>query len=80
MEKKIYFSALINGVLLVFTCGVIATEAIYQLFSPKEIDAFAVMAVAAIGIFVNGTTACVSTWQGRSQYSWCLFAFVSMTP
>lgn len=57
MKKTSILSALANGLLLVFSCGIIATEAVYKLFSPSEIDAFAVMLVAAVGIVVNGTTA-----------------------
>jgi cobalt-zinc-cadmium efflux system protein len=57
MKKTSILAALANGVLLVFTCGVIVTEAMYKFFSPSEIQATSVMIVAAIGILVNGTTA-----------------------
>lgn len=57
MKKTSILAALANGILLVFSCGIIATEAMYKLFSPTEIDAIAVMIVAAVGIVVNGTTA-----------------------
>lgn len=57
MKKTSILAALANGVLLVFSCGIIATEAMYKLFSPSDIEALSVMMVAGIGILVNGTTA-----------------------
>jgi cobalt-zinc-cadmium efflux system protein len=57
MKKTSILSALANGVMLVFTCGIIATEAVYKLFSPSEVQAISVMIVAGIGIVINGTTA-----------------------
>ena len=57
MKKTSILAALANGVLLVFTCGIIVTEAMYKFFSPSEIQAVAVMVVATIGIIVNGATA-----------------------
>jgi cobalt-zinc-cadmium efflux system protein len=57
MKKTSILAALANGVMLVFTCGIIASNAIYKLFSPSEIQATSVMLVAAIGIFINGGTA-----------------------
>ncbi|KTD17571.1 cation diffusion facilitator family transporter [Legionella jordanis] len=57
MKKTSILAAMTNGLLLVFTCGIIATEATYKLFSPTEIHAFSVIIVASIGIVVNGLTA-----------------------
>ncbi|MBN9230166.1 MAG: cation transporter [Legionella sp. 40-6] len=57
LKKSSILSALANGILLVFTCGIIATEAVYKLFTPTEIHAVPVMIVAGVGILVNGTTA-----------------------
>lgn len=57
LKKTSILSALANGVLLVFTCGIIATEAMYKLFSPVPIQAISVMIVAGIGIIINSTTA-----------------------
>jgi cobalt-zinc-cadmium efflux system protein len=57
MKKTSILAALANGILLVFTCGIIATEAMYKLFSPTTVHAGAVMIVAGIGIVVNGATA-----------------------
>ncbi len=57
MKKSSILAALANGVLLVFSCGIIATEAMYKFFSPEPIHAVPVMIVAGIGIVINGVTA-----------------------
>ncbi len=57
MKKTSILAALANGILLVFTCGIIASEAVYKLFSPSEVHALPIIVVAAIGIAVNGATA-----------------------
>ncbi len=57
MKKTSILAALANGLLLVFTCGIIATEALYKLFWPTEVKAFSVMIVATLGILINGSTA-----------------------
>jgi len=57
MKKTSILAAMANGLMLVFTCGIIATDALYKLFSPTEVHAGAVMIVAGIGIIVNGSTA-----------------------
>ena len=57
LKKTTILSALANGILLVFTCGIIATEAMYKLFSPTEVQAVSVMIVASVGIVVNSATA-----------------------
>lgn len=57
MKKTSILAALANGLLLVFTCGIIASEAIYKLFSPSLVHATSVIFVAGIGIIVNGLTA-----------------------
>lgn len=57
LKKTSILSALANGILLVFSCGVIATDAVYKLFSPSEVHALSVMVVAGIGIVVNSSTA-----------------------
>ncbi|KGP62375.1 cobalt transporter [Legionella norrlandica] len=56
-KKTSILAALMNGALLVFTCGIIATDAMYKLFSPAEVQAVSVMIVAGVGIIVNSTTA-----------------------
>jgi cobalt-zinc-cadmium efflux system protein len=57
LKKSSILAALANGILLVFTCGVIASDALYKLFFPTEVHAVYVMIIAAIGIVVNGATA-----------------------
>lgn len=57
LKKTSILAALANAILLVFTCGIIVTDAVYKLISPSEIQALSVMIVAGIGIVVNGTTA-----------------------
>lgn len=57
LKKTSILASLINGALLVFSCGIIATEAMYKLFSPTEVQALSVMIVAGVGIVVNGATA-----------------------
>lgn len=57
MKKTSILAALTNGILLVFTCGIIATEAMYKFITPSTVNAGYVMIVAAIGIVVNGATA-----------------------
>ena len=57
MKKTSILASLANGILLVFSCGIIATEAIYKLFAPEIVNAIPVMIVCAIGIVINGGTA-----------------------
>lgn len=57
LKKTSILAALMNGALLIFTCGIIATEAVYKLITPTEVHALSVMVIAGIGIVVNGTTA-----------------------
>jgi cobalt-zinc-cadmium efflux system protein len=55
--KKASILAALGNVILIFTCGIIATEAIYKFISPTNVEAGFVMIVASIGILVNGLTA-----------------------
>ena len=57
MKKLSIMAALTNGVLMVFSCGIIATEAIYKLLKPEMVQASSVLVVASIGILVNGLSA-----------------------
>ncbi len=57
MKKTSILAALANGILLVFTCGIIASEAMYKIIEPSFVNSTYVMIVASIGIVVNGTTA-----------------------
>lgn len=56
-KKTSILAALANGTLLVFTCGIIATDAVTKLFSLSEVKALSVMLVAGVGIVVNSATA-----------------------
>lgn len=57
MKKASILAALINALLLLVAIGAIATEAIRRLFDPSPTDGATVMAVAAVGIVINGATA-----------------------
>lgn len=57
MKKTSILAALANGILLVFTCGIIVSEAMYKLYSPSFVHAGSIIIVASIGILVNGATA-----------------------
>lgn len=50
-------AALFNAVFLLIAIGAIAFEAIERLASPKPVEGATVMAVAAVGILINGVTA-----------------------
>jgi len=83
MKKTTILASLANGLMLVFTCGIIASQAVYKFFSPSETAAISVMIVAAIGILVNGTTAALflrgrTDLNIRSAYLHLLYdAFIS---
>ena len=57
LKKASILAALINALLLLVAIGAIATEAIRRLFNPAQTDGAIVMAVAAVGIVINGATA-----------------------
>jgi cobalt-zinc-cadmium efflux system protein len=50
-------AALTNAVLLLLVTGGIAWEAIHRLFAPQPAAGFTIMAVAAVGVVINGATA-----------------------
>lgn len=50
-------AALGNALLLMLACGAIAWEALWRFAHPKPVASLTVMAVAAVGILVNGFTA-----------------------
>lgn len=56
-KKSSILAAFANGGLLLFTCGIIATEAFYKFYHPEPVHAWTVLIVASIGVFVNGATA-----------------------
>jgi cobalt-zinc-cadmium efflux system protein len=57
LKKASILAALINALLLLVAIGAIAAEAIRRLFNPAQADGGIVMAVAAVGILINGATA-----------------------
>ena len=56
-RRSSIFAALINAVLLLVVVGGIAVEAIRRFAHPEDVAGGTVMAVAAIGILINGATA-----------------------
>jgi len=50
-------AALFNAVFLLVAVGAISWEAILRLWAPEPVEGAAVMAVAAVGIVINGVTA-----------------------
>lgn len=57
LKKASILAALINALLLLAAIGAIAAEAIRRLFNPATTEGATVMAVAAVGIVINGATA-----------------------
>jgi cobalt-zinc-cadmium efflux system protein len=57
LKRSGILAALANAVLLFVACGAIAVEAVQRLIAPQPVPGLTVMAVAAVGILVNGVTA-----------------------
>ena len=57
LKKSSILAALINALLLLVAVGAIIAEAIRRLIDPEPSNGTTVMAVAAVGIVVNGVTA-----------------------
>ena len=56
-RKATVLAALLNALALVFACGAIAFEAIQRFADPQPVATGLVIAVAAVGIAINGGTA-----------------------
>jgi cobalt-zinc-cadmium efflux system protein len=56
-SKATVLAALANALVLVIACGGILWEASTRFFNPEETQAVFVMAVAGVGVLVNGATA-----------------------
>jgi len=56
-SKATILAALANALVLVIACGGILTEAVTRFLAPEPTQAGFVMAVAAIGVLINGATA-----------------------
>jgi cobalt-zinc-cadmium efflux system protein len=57
LKKASILSALANSLFLLVAVGAIAAEAVRRLFHPTPAEGATVMAVAAVGIAINGATA-----------------------
>lgn len=57
LKRSGILAALANAVLLLIACGAIAVEAVQRLVIPEPVPGVTIMAVAAVGIVVNGFTA-----------------------
>lgn len=57
LKRSSILAALFNAVFLLVAIGAIAFEAVQRLFNPQPVAGGTIMAVAAIGILVNGITA-----------------------
>ncbi len=66
LRRGTILAALVNAMLLLVTVGAIAVEGIRRLIEPGQVASLTVMAVAAIGIAVNGATAWLFA-SGRSS-------------
>ncbi|MBC7769679.1 MAG: cation transporter [Phycisphaerales bacterium] len=56
-SKATVLAALANALVLVIACGGILWEALSRLFAPEATQPLLVMAVAAVGVVINGATA-----------------------
>jgi cobalt-zinc-cadmium efflux system protein len=57
LGRSSILAALFNAVFLLLAIGAIAFQAIQRLITPEPVQSVTVMAVAAVGIFINGITA-----------------------
>ena len=78
LRRATILAALFNAVLLLVAVGAIALEAISRLRAPEPVASGEVMAVAAIGIVVNGVTAWLFA-RGRKGEINIRGAFLHMT-
>jgi cobalt-zinc-cadmium efflux system protein len=78
LKKASILSALINSLFLLVAVGAIGAEAVRRLFHPSSTDGEYVVAVAAVGIVVNGVTALLFA-KGREHDINIQGAFLHMT-
>ncbi|PZN93373.1 MAG: cation transporter [Alphaproteobacteria bacterium] len=57
LKRSGILAAMANGIVLVLACGAIVAEAVQRLLAPQPVPGGTVMAVAAVGIVINGFTA-----------------------
>src|SRR5690606_17485676 len=55
--KATVLAALANALVLVIACGGILWEAVRRFFAPEPVEPGFIMAVAAVGVLINGATA-----------------------
>jgi cobalt-zinc-cadmium efflux system protein len=67
LRSSSILAALANGMLLLFACGAIAWEAVHRLSSPAPVATGVVMAVASVGIVVNGLSAWLFAKGGKDD-------------
>lgn len=65
--KATILAAVANGWLLVFACGALALEAVQRFADPQPIATGMVMAVAAVGVIINGATAMLFMGHGHDM-------------
>ena len=78
LRRSSILSALFNAVFLLVAIGAIAFEAVHRLGDPQPVAGGTVMAVAAVGILVNGVTAWLFA-RGRKHDLNIRGAFLHMT-
>ena len=78
LKKSSILAALLNALLLLVAVGAIIAESIRRLSNPQPTDGEVVMAVAAVGILVNGLTAWLFA-RGRKHDINIRGAFLHMT-
>lgn len=78
LRRSSILSALFNAVFLLVAIGAIAFEAVRRLGDPQPVAAGTVMAVAAVGILVNGITAWLFARGGKHDLN-IRGAFLHMT-
>jgi cobalt-zinc-cadmium efflux system protein len=66
LRNSSILAALFNAVLLLLACGAIVLEAFQRLLAPQAVATTIMMAVAAIGIVINGATALLFA-RGRNE-------------
>ncbi len=57
LRSSSILAALLNALILVGACFIIAWDAIYRLFNPQHVVSTTIIAVAFLGIIINGITA-----------------------
>lgn len=65
--KATILAAMVNGLLLVFACGALALEAAQRFSEPQPIATGLVMAIAAVGVVINGATALLFMGHGHDM-------------